>query len=41
MPEFQRIDYLVVGSGIAGLWYALRVSSHGSVLVITKKNDAE
>ena len=41
MPEFQQTDYLVVGSGIAGLWYALRVSSHGSVLVITKKNDAE
>ena len=41
MPDPQRVDYLVVGSGIAGLWFAHRAAAHGSVLVITKKQDAE
>ena len=36
-----RVDYLVVGSGIAGLWFAHKVSQLGSVLVITKKEDTE
>ncbi len=34
-------DFLVVGSGIAGLWFAHRVASVGSVLVVTKKQDTE
>src|SRR3989304_9360892 len=29
-------DYLIVGSGIAGLYAALLASEHGSVLVLTK-----
>lgn len=37
----RNIDFLVVGSGIAGLSFALRVASTGSVAVITKKKDSE
>jgi L-aspartate oxidase len=34
-------DYLVIGSGIAGLSYALKVSQHGSVSIVTKKQETE
>ncbi|UCD56912.1 MAG: FAD-binding protein, partial [Candidatus Hydrogenedentota bacterium] len=34
-------DFLVLGSGIAGLTYALKVSEFGSVAVVTKKDRAE
>ncbi|MBM4143330.1 MAG: L-aspartate oxidase [Lentisphaerae bacterium] len=34
-------DYIVVGSGIAGLMSALHLSRHGRVLVVTKKERAE
>jgi L-aspartate oxidase len=37
----HQFDFLVIGSGIAGLSYALKVSSLGSVAVITKKEKAE
>ncbi len=37
----RDIDFLIVGSGIAGLSFALRVASKGSVAVITKKKDSE
>ena len=37
----KRFDYLVLGSGIAGLSFALKVASHGRVAIITKKNRAE
>lgn len=37
----ERFDYLVIGSGVAGLSFALRAAQHGTVAVITKKTSAE
>lgn len=37
----MKVDFLVVGSGIAGLSFALKVSSLGSVCVITKKTEVD
>lgn len=34
--EIIRCRFLVVGSGIAGLWTALHLAPHGNVIVITK-----
>ena len=34
-------DFLVIGSGIAGLSYALRCAELGSVVVVTKKKDMD
>src|ERR1700722_18817419 len=39
--EMKQFDYIVLGSGIAGLTFALRVAPHGRVAIITKKNRAE
>ncbi len=35
MP-IQRFDYIAVGSGLAGLTFALRAARHGTVCVLTK-----
>lgn len=32
----QRFDYIIIGSGIAGLYAALLAREHGSVLILTK-----
>ncbi len=36
-----QTDFLVIGSGIAGLTFALKVADHGKVIVITKSNEEE
>ncbi len=35
------VDFVVVGSGIAGLSFALTAADHGRVIIVTKKDDAE
>lgn len=36
-----KADFAVVGSGMAGLTFALSAADHGRVIVVTKKDDAE
>lgn len=37
----HRTDFLVIGSGIAGLSYALKMAAFGQVTIITKSNEDE
>ena len=39
--SLQQFDFLVVGSGIAGLSYALKVAQYGRVAIITKDHANE
>ena len=41
MTRRRDVDFLIIGSGVAGLWFALGVADHGSVAIITKKERAE
>ena len=40
-PGLHSFDYIVLGSGIAGLTYALKVAKAGRVAILTKKNRAD
>src|SRR5512135_3038988 len=37
----KKFDFLIIGSGIAGLSFALKVADRGRVAIVTKKNRAE
>ena len=37
----KHFDFLVLGSGIAGLSFALKIAPHGRVAIVTKKDRAE
>ncbi|MCK4569068.1 MAG: L-aspartate oxidase [Bacteroidales bacterium] len=37
----KKIDFLIIGSGIAGLIYALKVADHGKVCILTKSRAEE
>jgi L-aspartate oxidase len=37
----ESVDFIVLGSGIAGLTFALKVAQHGRVVIITKKKRAD
>ena len=37
----KEYDFVVIGSGIAGLSFALKAAEHGSVAVITKRKGAD
>ncbi|MBL7905691.1 MAG: L-aspartate oxidase [Bacteroidales bacterium] len=37
----RKVDFLVIGTGIAGLSYALKVAAHGKVCIVTKREAEE
>src|SRR5512139_3244068 len=37
----EQVDFLILGGGVAGLTFALEAASHGSVLVLTKRQRSE
>lgn len=37
----KKVDFLVIGSGIAGLTFALKAANVGKVLIVTKSNEDE
>ncbi|RME93741.1 MAG: L-aspartate oxidase [Verrucomicrobia bacterium] len=39
--EIRHCDYLVIGSGVAGLFFALKAARHGTVVLVTKKRSAD
>ena len=41
MAEDARVDFLVIGAGVAGLRAAVELADHGDVLVVTKEALAE
>ncbi len=41
MAALVETDYLVLGSGIAGLAFAIDAAAHGRVMVITKRSETD
>jgi len=41
LTEPRPFDFLILGSGMAGLSFALRAARHGRVAIVTKKNRAD
>jgi L-aspartate oxidase len=39
--NLRTFDYLVIGSGVAGLCFALKAAAHGKIAIVTKKDRAE
>ena len=37
----REIDFLIIGSGVAGISYALKVAEYGKVLMLTKADEDE
>ena len=37
----KRFDFVIIGSGIAGLSFALKAAAHGTVAIVTKRSKAE
>ena len=37
----MKVDFLVVGSGIAGLSFSLKAAALGSVCIVTKKGEVD
>ncbi len=40
-PMKKKVDFLVIGSGLAGLSFALKVAEHGKVCIVTKSHIEE
>ncbi len=40
-PGLEQTDFLVIGSGIAGLFVTLKLAKQGKVILVTKKTSAE
>lgn len=41
MSEIVDVDYLILGSGVSGLYAALQLAEHGDVLVVTKEKASD
>ena len=41
MTATSKVDFLVMGAGVAGLRAAIELARHGDVLVVTKESVAE
>src|ERR1043166_9535476 len=39
--DMKEFEFIILGSGIAGLSFALKVAPHGRVAIVTKKHRAE